>query len=45
VGPILLGKIDQHKFTTTFDIKMEQEKEDAIKRKAQIDRLYMPVLD
>ena len=45
LGPILLGKIEQHKFTTTYDIKVEQEKEDALKRKAQIDRLYMPILD
>jgi hypothetical protein len=45
LGPILLGKIEQHKFTTTYDIKVEQEKEDALKRKAQIDRLYMPIVD
>ena len=45
IGPVLLGRIEQHKFTTTHDMKVDQEKEDAIRRKAQIDRLYLPVVD
>lgn len=47
--PFLLGRIEQNKFVTNFDIKAEQEKEDAIRRKALLDKkfdhIYAPMVD
>jgi hypothetical protein len=41
----LLGRIEQSKFITAQDLKTEQEKEEALKRKAQMDQLYMPMVE
>ena len=46
-APVLLGRIEQNKFTTQYDVKMQNERDLQERTKAdmksKIDRLYMPI--
>lgn len=45
LAPALLGRIEENKFVSANDLKVEQEREEAIKRRAMIDKLYMPLIE